>query len=68
MSITRRIFPTRFGQVHLRSTEGKGLPLVLLHLSPRSGEMWEELQGRLTRSFHVALDRMVELLNRHLPA
>jgi pimeloyl-ACP methyl ester carboxylesterase len=57
MSITRRIFPTRFGQVHLRSTEGKGSPLVLLHMSPRSGEMWEELQGRLTRPSY-APDRL----------
>ena len=49
MPVTRRIFPTRFGQMHLRSVEGRGAPLVLLHMSPRSGEMWEDLQGRLTR-------------------
>jgi pimeloyl-ACP methyl ester carboxylesterase len=49
MPVTRRIFPTRFGQMHLRSVEGRGVPLVLLHMSPRSGEMWKELQGRLTR-------------------
>ncbi len=49
MALTRRLFPTRFGQLHVRSTEGKGIPLVLLHPSPRSGEMWEEIQGRLTR-------------------
>jgi len=47
--MTRRIYPTRFGQMHLRSTEGKGVPLVLLHMSPRSGAMWEALQERLTR-------------------
>jgi pimeloyl-ACP methyl ester carboxylesterase len=57
MSIVRRIFPTRFGQIHLRSAEGKGPPLVLLHMSPRSGEMWEELQGRLTRPSY-APDRL----------
>ena len=57
MALTRRLFPTRFGQLHVRSTEGKGIPLVLLHPSPRSGEMWEALQGRLTRPSH-APDRL----------
>jgi pimeloyl-ACP methyl ester carboxylesterase len=47
--MTRRIYPTRFGQVHLRSKDGKGVPLVLLHMSPRSGAMWELLQERLDR-------------------
>jgi hypothetical protein len=41
MALTRRIYPTRFGQLHLRSNAGKGVPLVMLHPSPRSGEMWE---------------------------
>ena len=49
MALTRRLYPTRFGHVHVRSTEGRGFPLVLLHPSPRSGEMWERLQERLTR-------------------
>jgi pimeloyl-ACP methyl ester carboxylesterase len=49
LALTRRLFPTRFGHLHVRSTEGKGIPLVLLHPSPRSGEMWEPLQERLTR-------------------
>jgi pimeloyl-ACP methyl ester carboxylesterase len=49
MSLTRRIYPTRFEQLHLRKKEGKGIPLVLLHPSPRSGAMWEPLQERLTR-------------------
>src|ERR1700683_5573892 len=49
MAISRRLYTTRFGHVHVRSTEGKGIPLVLLHPSPRSGEMWEPLQERLTR-------------------
>jgi pimeloyl-ACP methyl ester carboxylesterase len=53
----RRIYPTRFGQLHLRSHEGKGVPLVLLHMSPRSGAMWEELQERLERPTH-APDRL----------
>jgi pimeloyl-ACP methyl ester carboxylesterase len=47
--MTRRIHPTRFGELHLRSTEGKGIPLVLLHMSPRSGAMWERFQQRLER-------------------
>jgi pimeloyl-ACP methyl ester carboxylesterase len=53
----RRIYPTRFGQIHLRSNEGKGVPLVLLHMSPRSGAMWEHLQERLERPTH-APDRL----------
>jgi pimeloyl-ACP methyl ester carboxylesterase len=53
----RRIYPTRFGQIHLRSNEGKGVPLVLLHMSPRSGAMWETLQLRLQRPTH-APDRL----------
>jgi len=57
MAITRRLYPTRFGQLHVRSAEGKGAPLVLLHPSPRSGEMWERLQERLTRPTH-APDRL----------
>jgi pimeloyl-ACP methyl ester carboxylesterase len=53
----RRIYPTRFGQMHLRSHDGKGVPLVLLHMSPRSGAMWETLQERLARPTH-APDRL----------
>lgn len=45
----RKIFPTRYGQVHLRSKFGKGVPLILLHMSPRSGAMWESLQEKLAR-------------------
>jgi pimeloyl-ACP methyl ester carboxylesterase len=57
--ITRRIYPTRFGQMHLRSNDGKGkgVPLVLLHMSPRSGAMWEMLQERLERPTY-APDRL----------
>jgi pimeloyl-ACP methyl ester carboxylesterase len=57
LALTRRLFATRFGQLHVRSTEGKGTPLVLLHPSPRSGEMWEPLQERLTRPTY-APDRL----------
>ncbi|HMK85075.1 MAG TPA: alpha/beta hydrolase [Steroidobacteraceae bacterium] len=49
MPLTRRLYPTRFGQLHVRSKDGRGVPLVLLHPSPRSGEMWEPLQERLAR-------------------
>src|SRR5258708_5563319 len=55
--ITRRIYPTRFGQMHLRSHDGKGVPLVLLHMSPRSGAMWEGLQDQLERPTY-APDRL----------
>ena len=53
----RRIYPTRFGQLHLRSHEGKGVPVVLLHRSPRSGGMWESLQEKFDRPTH-APDRL----------
>jgi pimeloyl-ACP methyl ester carboxylesterase len=53
----RRIYPTRFGQMHLRLTLGKGVPLVLLHMSPRSGAMFELLQERLERPTY-APDRL----------
>src|ERR1700761_725600 len=42
----RRIYATRFGQLHLRSHDGKGVPLVLLHMSPRAGAMWGAFQER----------------------
>jgi pimeloyl-ACP methyl ester carboxylesterase len=57
MPLTRRIHPTRYGQLHLRVSEGRGVPLVLLHPSPRSGEMWEPLQERLSRPCY-APDRL----------
>jgi pimeloyl-ACP methyl ester carboxylesterase len=53
----RRIYPTRFGQLHLRSHEGKGVPIVLLHMSPRSGGMWASLQEKFDRPTH-APDRL----------
>jgi pimeloyl-ACP methyl ester carboxylesterase len=39
--VKRQIVDTRFGQVHVRSTKGGGRPLVLLHMSPVSGWMFE---------------------------
>src|ERR1700730_1604595 len=53
----RRIYPSRFGQMHMRIRDGKGVPLVLLHMSPRSGAMWEFLQERLDRPTY-APDRL----------
>jgi pimeloyl-ACP methyl ester carboxylesterase len=35
--------------MHVRSKGGRGTPIVLLHASPRSADMWEELQERLDR-------------------
>jgi len=56
--LTRRLHPTRYGQLHVRSHDGKGgVPLLLLHPSPRSAEMWEPLQERLTRP-SLAPDRL----------
>src|ERR1700677_4460018 len=55
--LTRRLHPTRYGQLHVRSHDDKGVPLLLLHPSPRSGEMWEALQERLTRP-SLAPDRL----------
>ncbi len=49
MPLMRRIYSTRFGQLHLRSRDGAGRPLVLLHQSPRAGDMWEALQAILDR-------------------
>jgi pimeloyl-ACP methyl ester carboxylesterase len=45
--------------MHLRITNanGKGVPLLLLHMSPRSGAMWELLQERLERPTY-APDRL----------
>ncbi|MDE2349803.1 MAG: alpha/beta fold hydrolase [Gammaproteobacteria bacterium] len=45
----RRIYSTRYGQLHVRSRDGAGRPLVLLHQSPRAGDMWEPLQAILGR-------------------
>jgi pimeloyl-ACP methyl ester carboxylesterase len=61
----RRIVPTRFGQIHLRafaalradSAMKAARPLVLLHMSPRSSEMWLRLQRTLPRAT-LAPDRL----------
>jgi pimeloyl-ACP methyl ester carboxylesterase len=61
----RRIVPTRHGQMHARlrgvgegtGPAAAGRPLVLLHMSPRSSQMYVALQGRLRRP-SIALDRL----------
>ncbi len=56
----RRIVPTALGQVHVRLQGGDpmqgGPPLVLLHMSPRSSQMWTHLQPLLGRP-SIAPDR-----------
>ena len=49
MPLMRRIYSTRFGQLHMRSRDGAGRPLVLLHPSPLDGDMWAPLQAILGR-------------------
>lgn len=55
----RRLVDTRFGQVHVRTTNADhpGRPLVLLHMSPRSSRMWSTLQDALDRPTY-AVDRI----------
>ena len=57
MALTRRIFSTRYGQVHVRSARGAGRPLLLLHSSGRSGQMWEAFQNQCERAT-IAVDRL----------
>lgn len=64
MSETRRIVDTRHGQVHARLagfdvalSPRQQRPLVLLHMSPRSSQMWGRLQALLLRP-SIALDRL----------
>jgi haloalkane dehalogenase len=53
----RAIVATRFGQMHARFDGSGGVPLVLLHMSPRSSQMWTHLQAVLQRE-SVAVDRL----------
>jgi hypothetical protein len=98
-----RIYPTRFGQMHLRSQEGKGAnpgaafraacgyaiekklkslkaPLTVfaphddiieqtLRAAPllKAGCTYVDLPEMGQDPFHAAVDRMVTLVNRHLP-
>lgn len=59
--MTRSIVATRFGQMHARLRgrldDRETLPLVLLHMSPRSSQMFIALQGLLPRPT-VSLDRL----------
>ncbi len=56
MSERRQIVPTALGNVHLRLNGDGGVPLVLLHMSPRSSQMWVRLQSALRRTT-LAVDR-----------
>lgn len=55
--IRRRLVDTQLGQVHVRSKAGAGRPLVLLHMTPRSGHMFDGVQRLLRRPVH-APDRL----------
>jgi len=60
VTIRRRIVSTPFGQVHVRTTEGRGLPpLLLLHMTPLSGAMFEEFMLEMGRErMLIAPDRV----------
>lgn len=55
--IRRSIQETRFGQMHVRVSTGKGRPLLALHMSPLSSAMWLPLMERLDRPV-IAPDRL----------
>ena len=59
--VTRRIVATRHGQMHARLRgrldDPEQMPLLLLHMSPRSSQMFVALQALLPRPT-VALDRL----------
>ncbi len=55
--IRRHLVDTRFGQMHVVSSSGSGRPLVALHMSPLSFQMWLPLMRRLDRPV-VAPDRL----------
>ena len=45
----RRLVDTKEGSVHVWTREGEGLPLLLLHMSPRSGRMYLPAMDLLDR-------------------
>jgi len=56
--VSRRLVPTSGGQVHVWTAgEGEGLPLLLLHMSPRSGRMYHEVMALVDRPV-AAPDRL----------
>ena len=55
--MNRQIIWTLHGQIHVRSSEGDGKPVVALHMSPLSSTMWLPLMDRLDRPV-VAPDRL----------
>lgn len=55
--IRRALHDTRFGQMHVRLKQGEGRPLLALHMSPLSSEMWLPLMDRIERPV-LAPDRL----------
>ncbi len=55
--ITRRIVATSQGQMHVRSMEGTGPPVLLLHMSPSSSDMYTDFMQHLGRTA-AAPDRL----------
>lgn len=54
----RRLVETRHGRVHVRTAGHGGTPLLLLHMSPLSGRMWNAVLPRLSA------DRLVVVPDR----
>lgn len=55
--IDRLLVDSGFGRMHLRRSQGRGRPLVALHMSPLSGRMFLPLMERLARPV-IAPDRL----------
>lgn len=55
--IGRRLVSTSLGSMHVWSTTGEGTPLLLLHMSPRSGRMYHAVMRLLDRPV-AAPDRL----------
>lgn len=58
LAVRRRLVLTRHGYVHVRSAGAGGVPLLLLHMSPLSGHMWEAVLPRFST------DRLVVVPDR----
>lgn len=56
--LSRRLVPTSHGQMHVWTAgEDKGLPLLFLHMSPRSGRMYHDVMALVDRPV-AAPDRL----------
>ncbi len=55
--IARRIVATSRGQIHVRTMEGSGPPVLLLHMSPSSSDMYTDFMQQLGRTA-AAPDRL----------